>query len=164
MWLTVIRYALPYVIASAVGFSIAWGLQGLRLDSAKADVAKEAQKLDDYKNHIRALAMQAEEEAEQRRKETANDYAKKLAAINKDHEAYKRCVAAGKCGARVIRMPNLSAGSEGVPPPGRTDGAGANTVPVAGTVAETDEVITDCARTTLQLNQLQIDIEKQVKE
>lgn len=162
-WLTILRFALPYAISAALGFGVAWGIQGHRLDAAKADVAKEAQKLDDFKNEIRALAMQEAEEAEKRREETANEYAKKIEALGKDHDAYKRCVAAGKCGARTVRMPNISVcASAGVSAPGGTDGASTDTIPAPGTVAAQDEVITDCARTTLQLNQLQIDIEKQI--
>lgn len=164
-WLTIVRFALPYVVASAVGFSIAWGLQGLRLDSAKADVKVEQQKLTDYKNAQQAAAIKAAQDAEQRRKETINEYAKKLEALGKDHDAYKRCVAAGRCGAHVVRVRDVlpAPGESGIRAPSGTDAASTDAVPATGTVTAEDGVVTDCARTTLQLNQLQLDILKQRK-
>lgn len=164
-WL-LLRSMLPYAISAALGFGVAWGIQGIRLDAAKADVKKEQQKLIDYRNEQERKVIEAAQAAEKRRKETIDEYAKKIEALGKDHDAYKRCVAAGKCGVRTVRVRDVvpKAGESGIRAPGGTDGASANAVPAAGAVAETDEVITDCARTTLQLNQLQIDIEKQIKE
>ena len=155
-WLTILRWIVPYAICAAVGFSTAWMVQGLRIDSLKGDVAKEKQKLIDYRNKQREAEILAAQEAEKRRKETIDEYAKKLEVLGKDHDAYKRCVAAGKCGARVVRVRDIlpSSGESGIRAPGRIDAASADTVSAPGT---------DCARTTLQLNQLQLDIEKQTK-
>lgn len=163
-WLTIFRFALPYAIAFAVGCSVAWGIQGLRIDSLKSDVAKEKQKLIDYQNKQREAEIMAAQEAEKRRKETIDEYAKKLEVLGKDHDAYKRCVAAGKCGARVIRVRDIlpASGESGLRAPGRTDAASADTVSAPGSVTAEDQVIGDCARTTLMLNQLQADIEKQI--
>lgn len=164
-WLTILRWIVPYAISAVVGFSTAWMVQGLRVDALKNDVRKEQQKLTDYQNAQREAAILAAQEAEKRRKETIDDYAKKIDALGKDHDAYKRCVAAGKCGARVVRVRDIlpASGESGLRAPGRIDAASADTVSAPGTVAAEDQVIGDCARTTLQLNQLQLDIEKQTK-
>lgn len=154
-WLPLLRLIAPYAIIFAIGFGAAWQVQGLRVTAAKQD-------LTDYKQAQVQALIEAEKEAERRRKETADDYQAKLDAIGKDHETYKRCVAAGKCGARVVRVPVMP-GSSGlrVPAPGGSDEARPEPVPAAGEVAAEDGVLKDCARTTLQLNQLQEDIEKQ---
>ncbi len=164
-WLTILRWIVPYAICAAVGFSGAWMVQGLRIDSLKLDVAKEKQNLKDYKDEQREAQILAAQEAEKRRKETIDEYAKKLDILGKDHDAYKRCVAAGKCGARIVRVRDIlpASGESGLRAPGRIDAASADTVSAPGTVAAEDQVIGDCARTTLQLNQLQLDIEKQTK-
>lgn len=161
-WLTIARYAVPYALCIALGFGLAWKIQGARVDALKNDVKAEAQKLTDYKQAQAQALIEAEKEAERRRKETANEYQAKLDALGKDHDAYKRCVAAGKCGARIVRVSNLSDRSNsGISPPQRPDADRPDSIPVAGSIAEEAEVLRDCARTTLQLNQLQADIEKQ---
>lgn len=155
-WLTMVRFILPYAVFSLVGFVAAWQLQGIRLDAAKNELAE-------YKTEQQRLKNEADLAAEKRRKETANEYQTKLDALEADHDTYKRCVAAGKCGARVIRLPNLPNGAGvRVPPPGGSAEASPDAVPVAGEVAAEDGILKDCARTTLQLNQLQADIEKQM--
>lgn len=155
-WLTMVRFILPYAVFSLVGFVAAWQLQGIRLDAAKNELAE-------YKTEQQRLKNEAEIAAEKRRKETANEYQTKLDALEADHDTYKRCVAAGKCGARVIRLPNLPNGAGvRVPPPGGSAEARTDAVPAAGEVAAEDGILKDCARTTLQLNQLQADIEKQM--
>ena len=161
-WRTIARFVVPYVVCVAVGFGMAWKVQGLRVDALKMDVKEEEQKLTDYKNDQVHLKLEAETEAERRRKETANEWTKRLGQLEADHDTYRRCVAVGKCGARIIRVPDMpdSAGVR-VPPTGRPDAAGPDAIPAAGEVAEGAEVLKDCARTTLQLNQLQDDIEKQ---
>lgn len=159
-WLYLIRLVAPYAIIFVVGFGAAWKLQGVRVDALKLDVKEEAQKLIDYKTDQHRLKMAAEAEAEQRRKETAHDYQKKIDRLAQDHDIYRRCVAAGKCGA--VRVPILPGSSScGVSPAGRLDADRPDTVPAAGEPAAEAEVLRDCARTTLQLNQLQSDIEKQ---
>jgi hypothetical protein len=155
-WLPILRLIAPYAIIFVVGFGAAWKLQGVRVDSAKNELAE-------YKTAQQRLKNEAEIAAEKRRKETANDYQTKLDQLDADHETYRRCVAAGKCGARVIRVPVMpdSAGLR-IPPPGGSAEARPDAVPAAGEVAAEDGILKDCARTTLQLNQLQADIEKQM--
>lgn len=157
-WLTIARFVVPYAICVALGFGMAWKIQGVRVESLKIDVATEAQKLTDYKLAQETAKIAAEKAAEKRRKETADEYQTKLDRLAQDHDIYRRCVAAGKCG-RVPSLPNGSNG--GISPTVRLDAERADTVPPAGSVAEEAEVLRDCARTTLQLNQLQADIEKQ---
>lgn len=154
-WLTMVRFILPYAVFSLVGFVAAWQLQGVRVDAAKNELAE-------YKTEQQRLKNEAEIAAEKRRKETANEYQTKLDALEADHDTYRRCVAVGKCGARVIRLPNLPNGAGvRVPSAERPDEARPEPVPAAGEVAAEDGILKDCARTTLQLNQLQEDIEKQ---
>lgn len=163
-WMSLLRWAVPYLVICGLGFAAAWTVQGARIGELKNDVRAEAQKLTDYKQKQEQARLEAEAAAEQRRKETANEWAKKLAELEGDHETYRRCVAAGKCGARIVRVPNLPDGSDlRISPPGGANAAGADAVPAAGEVAAEDGILKDCARTTLQLNQLQADIEKQYK-
>lgn len=155
-WLSILRLIAPYAICVAIGFGMAWKVQGLRVTAAEQDLIE-------YKQAQVQAQIKAEQDAEIRRKETANEYAKHLAQLESDHDTYRRCVAAGKCGARVIRLPAMPNGAgSGVSPPGRTDADRPDAVPVAGEVAAEDGILKDCARTTLQLNQLQADIEKQM--
>lgn len=155
-WLTMVRFILPYAVFSLVGFSAAWQIQGVRIDAAKNELA-------DYKTEQQRLKNEADLAAEKRRKETANEYQAKIDQLDADHETYRRCVAAGRCGARVVRVPVMpdSAGLR-IPAPGGSAEARPDAVPAAGEVAAEDGVLKDCARTTLQLNQLQADIEKQM--
>lgn len=155
-WLTILRLIAPYAISAALGFGVAWQIQGLRVTAAEQDLI-------DYQQDQEAARITAEKQAEKRRKETADDYRKKLEQLDTDYQTYMRCVAAGKCGARIVRVPALpNAAGSGISPTLRPDAAGANAIPAAGEVAAEDAVLKDCARTTLQLNQLQFDIEKQV--
>lgn len=154
-WLPILRLIAPYVIIFAIGFGAAWQIQGLRVTAAEQDLVE-------YKQAQVQAQIEAEKAAEKRRKETADEYQSKLDALAQDHETYRRCVAAGKCGARVVRVRDVPNGSGGgISPPGRLDAAGADAVPVAGEVAAEDGILKDCARTTLQLNQLQEDVMKQ---
>ena len=161
--MSLLRWAVPYLVICGLGFAAAWTVQGARIGELKNDVRAEAQKLTDYKQDQKEAKIKAEQEAERRRKETANEYAEKLAQLEADHDTFKRCVAAGRCGARVVRMPALPNSSGcGISPPGRADETGANAVPAAGEVAASEQLLTECSVTTLQLNQLQADIEKQL--
>jgi len=150
--LSVLRFAWPYLLAASVGWSAAWAIQGFRLDNAK-------QALIDYKNEQQAIINAANEAAEKRREETIKRYSAQLEALKNDHEIYKRCVAAGKCGA--VRVPIVSNSGPGiqVPPSGGAYANRPEPVPLAGVDAA--EALADCAVTTLMLNQLQADIEAQ---
>ncbi len=154
-WLSILRLIAPYAICVAIGFGAAWKVQGLRVTAAEQDLVE-------YQQAQVQAQIEAEKAAERRRKETADEYQSKLASLEADHETYKRCVAAGKCGARVVRVRDLpNSAVSGISPPGRVDESRPDTVPAAGEVAAEDGILKDCARTTLQLNQLQADIEKQ---
>jgi len=157
--LSVLRFAWPYLLAASVGASAAWSVQGFRLDSAKAETKKVEQRFEDYKQEQRRLALEAADAAEKRRENTIRAYSAKLEALKNDHEIYKRCVAAGKCGA--VRVPFLPANSPGLtlPPASGANATGAQPVFAAGVDAA--EALADCALTTLMLNQLQADIEAQ---
>ena len=154
-WLPILRLIAPYVIIFAIGFGAAWQIQGLRVTAAEQDLV-------DYKQSQAQAQIEAEKAAEKRRKETADEYQKKLDSLEHDHDTYRRCVAAGKCGARIVRVRDVPDGTGiRVPSAGGANAAGADAVPAAGEVAAEDGILKDCARTTLQLNQLQSDIEKQ---
>lgn len=155
-WLSILRLIAPYAIIFMIGFGAAWKVQGVRVDAVKNELAE-------YKTEQQRLKNEADLAAERRRKETANEYQAKIDQLDADHETYRRCVTAGRCGARVVRVPVMPdrAGLR-IPPPGGSAEARPDAVPVTGEVAAEDGVLKDCARTTLQLNQLQADIEKQM--
>lgn len=160
--LTALRAAAPYAVAAGVGFSVAWWLQGLRLDAAENATQKVQNDFDWYKTEQQRLKNDADRLAEKRRKEAEDEWNKRYAQLQADGEAFRRCVAAGKCGGLRQPVPACPAGSGiRVPPAVRPDEAGTNAVPLAGEPA-TPPVINDCAVTTLMLNQLQSDIEKQL--
>lgn len=156
---SLLRAAAPYAIAAAVGFGAAWWLQGVRLDAERNATAKVQTDFDNWKVEQQRLKNEADAKAEQRRKETQDEWIAKYEQLRRDGEAYRRCVAAGKCGGLRV-VPACPRGADsGVPAPERTDAPGADAVPPAGESAP--PVIEDCAMTTLMLNQLQADIEKQ---
>lgn len=148
--LPILRMIWPYLLAASVGFAGAWYIQGLRVESAKNE-------FEAYKVEQQRLLNEANLAAEKRRKESSDEYRKNLGKLKEDGEAFKRCVAAGKCGGLLQHVPSCP-GSK-VPTSIGTNGTSTNAVPSAGESAP--QVIEDCAITTLQLNQLQADIEKQ---
>ena len=159
-WLTIARFAVPYALCIALGFGMAWKIQGVRVEALKSDVKAEAQKLTDYKLSQEAAKIAAEKEAEKRRKETADEYQSKLDKLAQDHEIFRRCVAAGKCGA--VRVPVQSGCGSGITaaPTARLNATSPDPISVADESA-TPQVVNDCAITTLMLNRLQADIEAQ---
>lgn len=158
----------PYIVAvalgAAIGGKVAWMVQGVRIDAAKADAASVRADFEQYKADQIAAKNEADRVAEKQRAEAAVQYAN-LKGELKDEiakgEVFKRCVAAGKCGALVVRVPVESGCSAGIriPPASGFDGAGAHAVPLDREPAA--EVANDCAVTTLMLNRLQADIEAQ---
>lgn len=161
-WIDVVSLAAPYLAAVFFGACLAWWVQDARVRTAKADAQEQRNRLAEYKAEQQRLKNEADIKAESRRLETINEYQKKLDALAQDHDTYKRCVAAGRCGARVVRVPDMSDGAGlRVPPAGRAHEACADAVPSPGGNAAEDGVLKDCAYTTLQLNQLQADIESQ---
>ena len=147
----------PWLIAAALG--LGFGVQTHRLDNAKLEFS-------DYKVAQQKEVQRQITVADKQREESANEYQevkKQLEASIKTGEVFKRCVAAGKCGVRYVTVPPRTVKS--LSPASRANAASADSVPVAGEpaaeVADVGDVVTDCARTTLQLNMLQADIEKQ---
>lgn len=146
------RCLLPYAVALGLGFSAAFYIQGIRIQAVKNE-------FNAYKTEQQRLKNEAEIAAEKRRKETADEYERKLKELGSAYDGYRRCVALGKCNG-LQSMPG-GAGS-GISTPGGANANSTNPVPAAGGVAP--EVIGDCMNTTLQLNELQRDIEKQMKK
>lgn len=142
----------PYLLATSVGFGGAWEVQAVRLDAAHNEFAA-------YKTNMAAQRVAADDKAEKQRQEASDEYAKNLKTLADDGAAYKRCVAAGKCGG-LRTVPRCS--GNGLSAPSGVNGTGSDAVPPAGETSP--EVITDCAKTTLMLNQLQNDISIQTKE
>lgn len=149
IFLSFLRMAWPYLLAASVGFGAAWNLQGLRLDAAN-------NKFDAYKVEQQRLINEAKEKADKQREESEHDFKLKLDKLKADGDIFKRCVASGKCGGMLGVSPNPS---PKLSPSGQPNATGADTVSTAG--GDAPQVVIDCAQTTLQLNQLQADIEKQ---
>lgn len=155
--LELLRRFWPYIVAFAVGFSmawgVAWGIQGLRLSSAK-------QELTEYKFEQQRIVQQSIDLMNKKRKEASDDYQakqKQLEVSIRDGEVFRRCVAAGRCGVRVV--PTCSPGISVSPKLGG-DAGGTDAISALTGAAETP-VVNDCAKTTLILNQLQREVENQ---
>lgn len=150
LFLSFIKGAFPYLVAAIAGFSLAFGIQELRLTSAQQEFAQ-------YKIDQQLLIQQQIDKANAQRKAASDDFLQTKTALEKtitNGEVYARCLRAGRCGG----VSNLPGGSGlKLPAAGRINEAGANTVPAA----TGDSALGDCAITTLMLNKLQDDIEKQ---
>ena len=147
----------PWLIAAALG--LGFGIQTHRLDNAKLEFS-------DYKVAEQEEVQRQITLADKQREESSREYQevkKQLEVSIKAGEVFKRCVAAGKCGVRYVAVPSSAVKS--LSPTARTDGPRTNAVPAPGEpaaeVADVVDVVVDCARTTLQLNMLQTDVEKQ---
>jgi hypothetical protein len=149
-------YGAGVALAFAVGFFAAWYIQGVRLDAAH-------NKFTEYKLEQERIVRDHNYHAAKRLQETSDGWAAAVEMLQRDRKAYERCVAAGKCGAFIVRVPVLSSDREAddLPPAPGADGTGADAVPAAGGVAAPPAVLDECALTTLQLNALQSDIERQ---
>lgn len=161
MFLSLLGRFWPHIISAVIGATAAWAIQGIRLDMAEAETAVVQQAFDTYRLEQKRLAYEAAEKARELREQSERDWRTKYAQLKKDQDVFKRCVAAGKCGAlRVSHLPGETAGAKpGLSPGIRLDAHGANAVPVAGEPAAA--VLNDCAETTLMLNELQRGIESQ---
>ena len=154
--LTILKRLIPFAIAAALGFSAAWYIQGLRITAAKQDFTT-------YVQQIRQEAQDAKDEADRQREQAQRDYAtasQQLEDALARGDALSRCIAAGKC--RGMPKQPVCAGSSAAPvqAPTGVDDASADAVFAAASVAD-EGVIADCARTTLQINQLQQSIRLQ---
>lgn len=155
VWIVLASFA----AGAASGGSAAWWIQGLRITSVE-------QEFTSYKQAIKEQELHHKAAEDQRRQDAAIEYAAQQGVLNHEIEkgdVYRRCVAAGKCGARVLK-PTACSASVRLPSFGGIDGCGANAVPAARESAaenEAPEVVSDCAVTTLRLNHLQDAIELQ---
>ena len=148
--LTLFKNSIPYLVAGIAGFGLAFGIQELRLTHAEQEFTQ-------YKQTQTQLIQEAKDAANKQRDvaDAAYDTAsKKLETALADGDAYRRCVAAGKCG-RVRPAPACTGVT--LPTTSTADVSGANAVPAP----TGDAAINDCAVTTLMLNHLQADIEAQ---
>ena len=157
--LLLIRQFWPYVLVGAMSFSGAWYIQGLRLTA-------QEQTFEQYKIEEQKQSLEAIQDANKQRDLSSSQYSSaksQLDAERNTNAAYRRCVAAGKCGA--ISMQSCpSSQTNNSPPPNGTDAASTDTVPTTGQSAaeeSTPPVVNECAGTTLQLNKLQEFIEGQ---
>ena len=154
--LTVLRSVLPYAIVASVGFAGAWWLQDLRVTAARQEFTQYKQ---DQKDAVQAAKDKAEQDRVQQEKEYADERKTLLTQIEAG-EAFRRCVAAGKCGVRNNPVPAGSGISATA-----TDSAhdpGTDAISLISRATEEDPVVNDCAVTTLMLNQLQTDISNQL--
>lgn len=146
------RRCWPFLVAAGIGFGSAWWIQGLNVRAVTNDFKE-------YQVEQQRLKNEAEEEQRKRQGETSSEYQKNVKQLESDvaaGNAYRRCVAAGKCGG-LRAVPSCS--GIRLSAAGIADGAGPDPVPAAGEPAP--PMIAECAATTLQLNSLQADIERQ---
>lgn len=138
-----------YVICIILGVIIGASVQQLRVTAVTQDFTK-------YKQEIKQTSQDYQDTILAQREISSKEYyrfTKQLESEINKHEIYVSCVAAGKCGARLCPTDNLSQTFQTQP---NLNGESSNPILIAGGV--TDEVVNDCARTTLQLNQLQKEI------
>lgn len=140
------RTAAPLLVAAGIGWSAAWYVQGVRLQSARNDLQAE-----------RAAAALAVAESERKANALHDETARGWAAAV---DSLRRARAAGW----VPVLPAADPGP-GLPAAGRADGAGTDAVPDAARLeachADLARVTTDAQTTTLQLNRLQDAVERQ---
>jgi hypothetical protein len=151
--LNLLRPFLTYAIAAAMGAIAAWSIQGVRLDASRNELTA-------YKQQQITLTQEAKDAADKQRDQARENFTgavKVLAADIEAGAAYNRCLAAGKCGSVVSNLPTRS--GLRLPTAGSVDATGTDAVPAARDPAP--EVVSDCASTTLMLNQLQTNIENQ---
>ena len=129
-WLSILRLIAPTRSVSPISFGMAWKVQGLRVTAAEQDLIS---------TNSRRFRRRSRPSRTPKSEETANEYAKHLAQLENDHDTYRRCVAAGKCGAPVIRLP-MPNGADGSIAPAELMQTAPDAVPVAGEVAEGAEV------------------------
>ena len=163
-WNMSIPWYFKMLIIAMFGFAAAWWIQGVRITRAE-------QALTDYKQSIKAQELEhaatanaQREFAEQQFKEEKNELNKQIKA----GEAYRRCVAVGKCGARVsgVRDSGSCSSSISLPSSDGVNGASPNAIPTFSGATENESespnaVVNECAVTTLMLNSLQHSIENQ---
>lgn len=161
--LALLKRLIPFAIAMAVGFGAAWSIQGLRITAAKQETVDAKQDFTTFVQKVRQEAQDAKDEADRQRDQARRDYAtasKQLEDALARGDVLSRCIAAGRCRG-MPKQPVCASGSTApVSPAAGVDDASADAVFAAAAVAD-EGVIADCARTTLQINQLQRAIKSQ---
>lgn len=121
-----------------------------------------------YVNQQEELVRLANKAAFKLKEQADHDYQvadQKLQQEIERGDTFRRCVAAGKCGALVIRVPTNPGQTGTVTSSCSNDGTGPNSIPVGSNTTETQiqtpPIVEECAVTTLRLNQLQSFIESQ---
>lgn len=161
--LALLKRLIPFAIAAVIGFGLAWSIQGLRITAAKQDTITAEQAHKDYVQQLTQEAQDAKDEADRQRDESQKAYAaasKQLEDAIARGDALSRCIAAGKCRGMPKQSVCADSPAAGISAPGGVDDASADAVFAAAAVAD-EGVIADCARTTLQINQLQRAIKSQ---
>lgn len=161
--LALLKRMIPFAIAAAVGFGMAWNVQGLRITAARQETIDAKQDFTTFVQKIRQEGQDAKAEADRQRDQAQRDYAaasKQLEDAIARGDALSRCIAAGKCRGMPKQSVCADSPAAGISAPGGVDDASADAVFAAAAVAD-EGVIADCARTTLQINQLQRAIKSQ---
>lgn len=163
MTTTLLKFIAPYAIAFSAGFTVAFSVQGIRIDAARNETVEVQNAFVTYHNLQVQERLDAEVKVQLAKEHATHEYDKALKQLSDErasHAAYRRCVAAGRCDGlrRPAATPQAAAPDHRLPGPGEFDGAGADTVPAAGESAP--QVIDDCASTTLRINQLQSHLER----
>ena len=161
--LALLKRLIPFAIAAVIGFGMAWAIQGLRITAAEQEVTAAEQAHKDYVQQLTQESQDAKAEADRQRDQAQRDYAaasKQLEDAIARGDALSRCIAAGKCRGMPKQPVCASSPAAPVSPASGVDEDVADAVFAAAAVAD-EGVIADCARTTLQINQLQADIKAQ---
>ena len=147
-----------YILIGIVALlALGLGVQTLRLGKARLEFSE-------YKVAQQEEIQRQIDLANKKRKESADEYRKvkkQLEVSIASGEVLKRCIAAGKCGVQHYAA---NSDSKGISATTRANAARAVAISAGRESTEevvAPEVVIDCARTTLQLNMLQTDIERQ---
>ena len=162
--LTLVKPLLPYLVSGIIGVSVAWAVQGNRIDHAKLETQQCKADHQEYVNVQTSERLKREDELKRASDAARQSYAvveKQLGEANERHTAYARCVAAGKCGARVQYVTSLSQPTCSVPASDGANGTSADSILASGESAEEKGIVPDCVKTTLRLNYLQNLVERQ---
>lgn len=157
---TLLRIA-PYALAAAIGAAGAWWVQGVRIDSLRAEHQT-------YINDQAELLRKSQAASLRIKEQSDYDYqaaSARLAAEIERGDVYRRCVAAGRCGAVVRVQPVACSATGTAQATSKPDATRADPVPAGpGGSADGSEaaaLANECAATTLMLNRLQALIEAQ---
>lgn len=158
-----LKRLIPFAIAAAIGFGIAWAIQGLRVTAAQQETVDAKQDFTTFVQKVRQEGQDAKDQADRQRDQAQRDYAtasKELEDAIARGDALSRCIVAGKCRGMPKQPVCASGSTASLSTTVRVDEASADAIFAAASVAD-EGVIADCARTTLQINQLQASIASQ---